>query len=399
MGSDVVFGSLYLDSCVRITRIVYGSSLCTIIITYWMLTETWTWSLPYGAPEIHLASSALLDAWMPPCLSIWEMRFTDLRGGHVLDDRRFHDTCSFDLSCTRCSYWGIFSVLDEGHISVRMRFIDHEESRAYPYLARSRFTPFDIVVIPGRSCLWCLDFPRHHSRGPWRRSLSHISVAVSITRLRYIVFASLTIILELFIDMSSQRSVVRGLVESLSAISSGLRFAVACHTGIYYSPSLGVQILHHFSVLAFRAIIASQFGVQSHHQHFQFGVQSHRHHYFQFGVQSLHHRFSVLAFRAIIAFQFGVQSLHHFSVSAFRAFITSQFWHSEPSSLLSSAFRAIISIFSLAFRAFIITIFSFGVQSHHRFLVWRSEPSSLFSFGVQSHHRFSVLAFRAIIGF
>ncbi|RVW75527.1 hypothetical protein CK203_051944 [Vitis vinifera] len=46
--------------------------ICTIIIAYWMLTETWTWSLPYGAPEIHPASSALLDAWMPSCLSIWE---------------------------------------------------------------------------------------------------------------------------------------------------------------------------------------------------------------------------------------------------------------------------------------------------------------------------------------
>ncbi|KAL6321646.1 hypothetical protein AAG906_025478 [Vitis piasezkii] len=69
-----------------------------------------------------------------------------------------------------------------------------------------------------------LDFPRHHSRGgtyqicytshwcysrPWRRLFSHISVTVSITRPRRIVFASLTIIPELFIDMSSQRSVVR----------------------------------------------------------------------------------------------------------------------------------------------------------------------------------------------
>ena len=30
------------------------------------------------------------------------VRFTDLRGGHVLDDRWFHDTCSFDLSHIRC---------------------------------------------------------------------------------------------------------------------------------------------------------------------------------------------------------------------------------------------------------------------------------------------------------
>ncbi|RVW75922.1 hypothetical protein CK203_051826 [Vitis vinifera] len=47
--------------------------ICTIIITYWMLTETWTWSLPYEAPKIHPASFALLDAWMPSCLSIWEV--------------------------------------------------------------------------------------------------------------------------------------------------------------------------------------------------------------------------------------------------------------------------------------------------------------------------------------
>ncbi|RVW92750.1 hypothetical protein CK203_042625 [Vitis vinifera] len=47
--------------------------ICAIIITYWMLTEMWTWSLPYGAPEIHPASFALLDTWMPSCLSIWEV--------------------------------------------------------------------------------------------------------------------------------------------------------------------------------------------------------------------------------------------------------------------------------------------------------------------------------------
>ena len=53
---------------------VCGSSqICMIIITYCMLTETWTWSLPFGAPKIHPASFALLDAWMPSCLSIWEV--------------------------------------------------------------------------------------------------------------------------------------------------------------------------------------------------------------------------------------------------------------------------------------------------------------------------------------
>ena len=57
---------------------VYRSSwTCAIIITYWMLTETWTWSLPYHdslvePPESHPARPALLGTWMP-CLSIWEV--------------------------------------------------------------------------------------------------------------------------------------------------------------------------------------------------------------------------------------------------------------------------------------------------------------------------------------
>ena len=52
---------------------VHGSSQTCTIITYWMLTETWTWSLPYRASEIHPARSALLYTWMPSCLSIWEV--------------------------------------------------------------------------------------------------------------------------------------------------------------------------------------------------------------------------------------------------------------------------------------------------------------------------------------
>ncbi|RVW90363.1 Pol polyprotein [Vitis vinifera] len=72
----------------------------------------------------------------------------------------------------------------QGHISIRMRFTDHESPLVYmiihgyeihtrsmfdfilsgyseePLLSHSaRFIPFDIVVIPGWSCLWCLDFP------------------------------------------------------------------------------------------------------------------------------------------------------------------------------------------------------------------------------------------------
>ena len=36
------------------------------------------------------------------------VRFTDLRGGHVPDDRWFHDTCSFDLSHIWCHIGAYF---------------------------------------------------------------------------------------------------------------------------------------------------------------------------------------------------------------------------------------------------------------------------------------------------
>ncbi|WJZ94854.1 hypothetical protein VitviT2T_013679 [Vitis vinifera] len=95
----------------------------------------------------------------------------------------------------------------QGHISIRMRFTDHERVACLslfgeisplvymiiygyeihaksmfdfilsgyseePLLSHSaRFIPFDIVVIPGWSRLWCLDFPRHHPRGVHIRSV------------------------------------------------------------------------------------------------------------------------------------------------------------------------------------------------------------------------------------
>ncbi|RVW21997.1 hypothetical protein CK203_109814 [Vitis vinifera] len=196
-------------------------------------------------------------------------------------------------------HWGTFPILIEIYRSPLVYMI----IRGYEIHARSMFDfilsryseepllshsasfiPFDIVVILGWSCLWCLDFPRHHFRGPWRRSFSHISVTVSITRSRYIVFASLTIIPELSVERRSR------LVESLSAISSGLRFAVACHTGASraitvvlfrlpepsLSSCLGFQSHYCHLVLASRAItvilfrlpepsLSSCLSFQSHH--------------------------------------------------------------------------------------------------------------------------------------
>ncbi|RVW90541.1 hypothetical protein CK203_031047 [Vitis vinifera] len=243
----------------------------------------------------------------------------------------------------------------QGHISVRMRFTDHEGVACLSLFARSRFILFDIVVIPGWGYLRCMDFPRHHFSGPWRRSFSHMSITASITRPRYIVFASLTIIPELFIDRALSGA-------SFETRRSGVQSRRSFTVYDIQSRILGfdVQSRYHFSidiqshilVSAFRVVITSQFDVQNHHHHF-----------------------SVSAFRAIIGFQidiqspllgFGVQSRYRFSASVFRAIIT--------------------------------TSLSFGVQSRHRFSdrrsesrsrFRRSESLSLLSFGVQSRHRFS----------
>ena len=110
-----------------------------------------------------------------------------------------------------------------------------------------------------------------------------------------------------------------------------------------------------------------------------------------------------MVFKATISLQLGVQSHHRFSVwrskssfsvSAFRATISPQFWHSEPPSLLSWAFRATIS-------------FQFSVQSHYLLATQHSEPSSLLNYDVQSRlsqfdiqrFQFSIMAFKAFIFF
>ena len=171
------------------------------------------------------------------------------------------------------------------------------------------------------------------------------------------------------------------------------------------------------------------FGVQSHHCCFPFGVQSRFFSLtfrvtitfqfqrlepsscFQFDVQSHHHRFSASAFRAIMGFQFDVQS--HISQFDVQSRILSS-RRSEPPSLVSFGVQSHHRVFSLTFRVIITAsqlqcsepspLLNFGVQSHHcRFLVsafraiivasqfWRLESSlSLFNFGVQGYHRFLV---------
>ncbi|RVW75495.1 Gypsy retrotransposon integrase-like protein 1, partial [Vitis vinifera] len=376
--------------------------------------------LSYGASEIHTAGSALLDTWIPSCLSTWE-----------------------------------------GHISVRMRFTDHEGVACLALFGE--ISPLVYMIIHGYEI---------HAGSMFDLILSGYSEEPLLSHsARFIPF---DIVGWGYVECLDPHVIISvRLVEPLLAIYSSLRFAAACHTGAYFPHIVSLQSSvqsrrsftvydiqsHHVTFFSsvFRA--TSQFDVQSHHHHFlvsvfraiittslSFGVQS-RHRFsdrqpsstfrstfrvtssvsafravigFQIDVQSrvLVSAFraitllSVSAFRVVIGFQidvqsrvlgFGVQSHYHFSASAFRAITTSQFRRSEPSSVFRSTFRV----------AFSVSAFRVVITSQLRC----SEPSSLLlsvsafrvvigfqidvqsrvlGFGVQSHYHFSASAFRAI---
>ncbi|RVW96481.1 Retrovirus-related Pol polyprotein from transposon 17.6 [Vitis vinifera] len=103
----------------------------------------------------------------------------------------------------------------QGHISVRMRFTNHEGVACLSLFARSRFILFDIVVIPGWSYVECLDFPRTdriHLMPHWGifPSFSHGGDRSPTCPSQFpspgrdILYSPhLTVVPELFIDMSS----------------------------------------------------------------------------------------------------------------------------------------------------------------------------------------------------
>ena len=149
-------------------------------------------------------------------------------------------------------------------------------------------------------------------------------------------------------------------------------------------------------ILAFRAAFSSWhsdphlLSVWHSEPHFHFDVQSYHHSQFRpskplFLLSSAFRATSpVSAFRAIIPSYFGIQSHHFCPISTFRATVPFYFgvqshhfcpvWRSESPSLPSLAFKATVS-------------FQFGVQSHifisafraiTCLLVWRSEPHHSF---------------------
>ncbi|RVW85559.1 hypothetical protein CK203_037484 [Vitis vinifera] len=83
-------------------------------------------------------------------------------------------------------HWGIFPILIEIYRSPLVYMIIHgygyAPGRCLIHFVRilrgaslesfSQIHTLYIVVIPGWSCLWCLDFPRHHFRGVHIRSVT-----------------------------------------------------------------------------------------------------------------------------------------------------------------------------------------------------------------------------------
>ncbi|RVW74657.1 hypothetical protein CK203_052035 [Vitis vinifera] len=239
-----------------------------------------------------------------------------------------------------------------------------------------------------------------------------MSVTVFVTRPRYVVFASLTIVPEFFVDMSSECGMPHwgifpphcflAVWRSEPPFIHGLRHSES-HPRFRRSESLSLLSFdvqshhHHFSVSAFRAVIDFQIDIQSHilepssifrltfraassFSAFRVVITS------QFDVQSHHHHFSVSAIRAIIDFQIDIQShildRHSESHPRFRRseslsllsltfrviIITSQFRRSELSSVFRSTFRVASSV--SAFRVVITSQFD-----SRCFLVWCLESA------------------------
>ncbi|RVX07061.1 Gag-Pol polyprotein [Vitis vinifera] len=380
----------------------------------------------WAAPEIHPARSALLDTWMSSCLSIWG-------GAYFGSDEIYRSWGSrVPILIWRDIYRSplVYMIIHDYGICARSMFdfilSGYSEE---PLLSHSaRFIPFYIVVIPGWSCLCCLDFPRHHFRGVHIRSVTRpIGVILGSSGQIGVPFSHFQQI-EICSGMphweSSSSLLSFGVQSHHHFLVSAFR-AITVFTVRRSEPSLVFRLTFRVasSISTFRVVIASQFDVQGHHHRFLVSAfraiivftvrRSEPSSVFRstFRVTS-----SISTFRVVIASQFDVQGHHHrFLVSAFRAITVFTVRRSEPSSVFRSTFRVASSI--LTFRVVIAS--QFDVQSHHHhflvsafraitvFSVRRSEPSSLFSFGVQSHHhfqfgvqshrRFSVLAFGAIV--
>ncbi|RVX00891.1 hypothetical protein CK203_026445 [Vitis vinifera] len=158
MGSDVVFGSLYLD---RIVSLMMIDLVSPDFLTYHTSGAT------LGHIPFHLR---FMD---PHGLARSSLTGCSLRRGH---DRYLTEPLRSIQPGPHFSTLGFHHASPSGRSPLVYMIIHGYEIHARsmfdlilsgyseePLLSHSaRFIPFDIVVW---SCLWCLDFPRHHFRG------------------------------------------------------------------------------------------------------------------------------------------------------------------------------------------------------------------------------------------
>ncbi|RVW86518.1 hypothetical protein CK203_042223 [Vitis vinifera] len=173
-------------------------------------TDSVVFELP-GSPEIHPARSALLDTWMPSCLSIWEVHLGYMAYYRSRRDLRILvGLCTYPHSRDVCRGDDLFTI---------------------------------VMTIP-----------------QWSLSGVIQSITAFITRSRDIVFASQVTVLAIFIEMSFQCSRMFGcdcltirdssvdcsnnlsrLTEFLSDLSDGLK--AMRHATLGHTPSLSLSDL------------------------------------------------------------------------------------------------------------------------------------------------------------
>ncbi|RVW35306.1 Transposon Tf2-12 polyprotein [Vitis vinifera] len=385
MRSDVVFDSLYLDRCLR--------SGCHLDIVMFLLLGDVFLMIPTGLHD----HPQLQDAHRVDDLaSFCHESLFDLLSGH------FIRLTLFDVRRSGCDCLAIHDSSADGYIEITrvtlpFRWIESCGDTLYcgifsptiplqfgiQSLRVFLVTTFRVVFLSLRFMVFLFSLAF--------RAIVHFPFGVQshvfILAFRAIISSQCGVqshyffLVSVFRAISIFHSAFRAIITSQSWHSEPSAFSIRRSEP---SPllSFGVQSHHHFSVLAFRAIITSQFWRSGPSSLLSFGVQSHHHFSIKHTEPSA---FSIQRSEPSPLLNFGVQSHHHFSVSVFRATISSQSRRSKSSPLLS-----------------------FGVQSHYFFLVsafratissqsQRSESSPLLSFGIQSHNHFSALAFRATI--
>ncbi|RVW71024.1 Elongation factor 2 [Vitis vinifera] len=257
--------------------------------------------LPYGASEIHPAGSALLDTWIPSCLSTWET-FMEVACA-MMDDFM---TLFFGPVAHLMSYWGIFPFW--------VRFTDLRRDETCG-------SSWSCMLIPTHEIHMDTMFP------PWSLSgVTQLGLHFAMPRCHHVFLPGDALLIYGSDSVVHVDDLDRAFDDGLTFRVTIITFSVSAFRAITVFSVSAFRAITVFSVSAFRAIIGFQINIQSHHHHF-----------------------SAPAFRVIITFRFRRSE----PSPCF------QFRRSEPSSVFRSTFRVASSV--SAFRA--IIGFQIDIQS------------------------------------